>query len=366
MRQHVNAGTIMIRSDADLPYINQVLTAHPATKIAYRTGPAHTVQLIVPSAPLPSPQSAVVRTLRSTRLGLNASSNFCTLYRRVESTGTEAGSETTKAEDAEIGHDEIQTSSHVGHGEELYLQSQVRVGHEEDRPRDRGFRATDFDGSNNEDTLCDDEDDKDVAPIVVRTHRGLCAADFDNSDGEDSLCDDDDIRGLDLEAHPRCSRRNKELEIPEEHQLTTVQLRVQEIVLRKIARQALKARRDGRIESNIFSDEAPEEDDWVLEMILAAMGSGHNMTDAGQIEGEEGLDIQMMVRNNFHTLMRKATRRFRPSGISVAKTELTQCLAAFRQMRSKLLQENGGMSMAEILEEKSLDLRPRVHAFTFL
>lgn len=343
----------MIRSNADLPYMNEVLIAHHrATDIAYRKGPAHIVQLVVPTASPPSPQSAVVRTLRSTRPRSNAYSNLRAAYGRVESTDTEAYSEATKAEHSKI-------SSYVKHGEEWYIQRQSRVSYDDDRPRDGGLRATDLDDMNSEDTLLTNYDSEDVAPTVVRAHRTICAADFEDSEDEDSLCDDDDIRGLNLEADTRRFNCNKVFRIPRECPLKTIQLRIQESVLRDIIQQALKASRNGKFDSTIFSKDDPEEIDWVLEMILELMELVQTMIDAGTFQGEEGHEIQMILQNNFFTLMRKATRPFRPSGISVVETELTQCLEAFRQMRLKLLQENPGMSMAEILREKSLDIRPR-------
>ena len=343
----------MIRSDADVPYINEV-TAHRATNIVYRTGPARKVQLVVPSARHPSPQSAVIRNLRRTRPCSNAHSNLRAAYGRVESLDTETGSK-----DAETGRVGNHTSNHVEHGEEWYLQSQVRVSHDEDCPRDSGLRAADFDNRNSENTLCDNEEGKDMASTVLRIHGGLCAADFEDSEDEDSLCDDADIRGLDLEANIRWPNCKHESRIPQEHRLTTMQLRIQEDVLRDIVQQALRARVDGRVNSTIFSTEAPEEEDWEIEMILEVMKLGQSMIDAGALQGEEGHDIQMMMQDFFHNLMRKATRPFRPSGIRVLKVELTQCLDAFRQMRLRLLREKADMSMSEILRERSLALTPR-------
>ena len=342
-----------------MPYINEVPIAHRATTIRYRTGPAHRVQLVVPSLPPPSPQSAVIQTLPSTRPWSTVSSKLRAAFGQVQSTDREAGSEALKSGYAETGDIWNQVSSHVDHGEEWYLQSQVQISHEEYRPRDRGLRAADFDDSKREDTFCENDGGKDVGPIVVRTHRALCAADFEDSDAEDSLCDDGEVRGLDLEANTRWFNSNKELKIPQDHQLTAIQLRIQESVLRDIVQEALQARRNGEVDSSIFSNKAPEEEDRVLEMILELMEMGQSMIDAGALQGDEGGDIQMMVRNNLSTRIRKATRPFRPSGIIVTEAELTQCLEAFRQLRLKLLQEMAGMTMAEILEERSLDLRPR-------
>ena len=344
----------MIRSDADVPYINEVLTAHRATNIVYRTGPARKVQLVVPSARHPSPQSAVIRNLRRTRPCSNAHSNLRAAYGRVESSDTETGSE-----DAETGRVGNHTSNHVEHGEDRYLQSQVRVSHDEDCPRDSGLRAADLDNENSDDTLCDNEEGKDVASTVVRTHRGLCAADFEDSEDEDSLCDDADIRGLDLQANICWSKRNHESSIPQEHRLTAMQLRIQEDVLRDIVQQALRARIDGRVDSAIFSTEVPEEEDWEIEMILEVMELGQSMIDAGALQSEEAHDIQIMMQDFFHSLMRTATHPFRPSGLRVLKVKLTQCLEAFRQMRLRLLRGNADMSMTEILRERSLDLTPR-------
>ena len=152
---------------------------------------------------------------------------------------------------------------------------------------------------------------------------------------------------------------NNELQGRQRCQMTTLQLRINANMLREIAHEALKERENGVHESYIFSEETSEEGDRVLEMVLELMDLGQVMVDAGEIQSEEGGDIQMMVQNNLETLIRKATRPFRPSGIRAVEVELFQCLKAFRQMRLELLQRHGGMSMAQILEERSLDLRPR-------
>ncbi len=346
----------MIKSDADLPYINQVLMAHRATNMIYRAGPARKVQLVVPSARHPSPQSAAIRTLRRIRACSYACSNLRAAYGRLESSATGAGSEATEAEETE--HLGNQTSDHVEHGEEWYLQSGFRVSHEEDHPSNSGLHAADFDQRNTEETLCENEKGKDIAPIAAWTPRGLCAADFDDSEDE-SLCDDADITSLDLEANLRWSNYSHELRTPQEHHLTTIQLRIQENVVRDIVQQALKARRNGRNDSSVFSKEAPEEEDWVIEVILEVMELGQSMVDTGTFQREEGRDIQTMLQNNFQSLTRKATHPFRPSGIRVMNVELTSCLEAFRVTRLRLLRENSGMSMVEILKERSLDFRPR-------
>lgn len=348
----------MIRSGADLPYINGVLTAHRVKNIVYRAGPARKVQLVVPSAPLPSPQSAVIRTLRPTIRRLNASLKVLAAKGWGKSGETGAGLEATKAEDAEISHNGKRTSSHVEQGEKSYLQSQARVSHEEDRPR-KTLHPAEFDDKNSEDKLCDDD-----GPIIVRTHRALCAADFDDNDDDDAFCDAD-TRGFDLEASTRWSNCNNGLNDTQEPQMTTIQLRIQENMLKEIAQQAYKARENGENGCSIISppaaeeEEEEEEEDWMLEMVLQLMEVGQSMIDSGKVQREEGDDIQMMMRNNLETSLRKATRPFRPSGIRAGKTELFQCLEAFRQMRLKLQEGNAGMSMAEILTGRRLDLRPR-------
>ena len=321
----------MIRSNTDLPYINNVLMAHRATNIVYHRGPAHKAKLVVPSSSLPSPQSAVIQTLRPIRPSLKAASKIYAAYEWRESTDREAA---------------------------WCLQRRVRPNYGVDRPRDRSLRATEFKKRLDKETHCENDDGKDIARTVEIIHRGFCAAVFEDSeDDEDSLCDDSEIKGLDLKATTRWTICNGEN--PQEHQLTTTQLLMQESVLRNIVEQALKARRNGRMDSSIFSEETPEEEDKVLEIILEMMKFGQSTIDAGVLQGEEGGDIQMMVRNNFHTLMRKATRPFRPSGVKIVMAELSNCLDTFRQLRTRLLQEYPGMSMAEILEERSLDLRPR-------
>ena len=344
----------MVRSDDEISYINQVFLAHRSTNIAYRVcmGPARRAQLVVPSFPLPSPQSAIIQTLQSPGLPSKASSDSCAAYLRAESAGTQSGSETTGAGDVETGHDENPTSSHVLFGENQYLQKQIQVNNEEDRLEDRCVHPADFRGSISEDTLCLYGDGEDATPVVIRTHRALCAADFEDSDDEDSFHPDDDIVGDDLEAHTPWSSYEKELEMPQGRRLTTVQLQIQEYVLRHIVRQAVKARSDGRLDSKIFSDKEPEYEDWMLETVLGAMVSGEYMVDAGYMEGEEGHDIQMMLRKWFHILMRELTRPFRPSGASVTADPI---LSVFRQIRLQLLHEYPGTSMTEVLEEECLD-----------
>ena len=360
MHSRVNAGLTMVKSNTDLPYMNEVLIAHRATNLVYRMGPARKAQMIVPTTILPGPQSAVIQTIRPTISRSNACSNLRAAYQRFENADHAADSTATGAKDAEKGDTGMQTSNHIEHQEKRYLQSQVRASHQNDRPRERDPCAADFDDSNNEDSLCENDHGNDITPILIRTHRALCAADFEDSEDGYSSCDDGDILGFNLSAYTLC---NKELQMRQERELTTIQLRIQEKVLRGIAQQALKARRNGKGDSGIFSKEAPDDEDRVLETILALIEMGQAMNDAGTFQGEleeeECRDIQMMVRNTVHTLMQKATHPFRPSGVRVVQAKLSQCLEAFGQMRLKLLQEKVGTAMAEILKEKRLDLEPR-------
>ena len=340
----------MVRGDADVSYVNEILIAHRAKNMVYRKGPNHKVQVVVPSTRLPSPQCAVIQTFRPPIRRLDATLNIHATYGRVKSRVNEASSEATKARDAERGHTGNQTSRHVEQGEERLPRSQVRVSGGEDRPK-RSLLASDFDNGNG--------DNRDIGPIVVRSHRALCAADFEDSDDEGSVRGDGDIRGLDLEASARWSDCNNELKSSQACPLTTAQLRIKENMLRGIAQRARNARTNGQVDCSIFSKEAPAEEDRVLEMILELMEVGQTMVDAGGFQSEEGRDIEMMLRNNLHTLMRKATHPFRPSGIRAMEVEQSQCLEVFGQMRLKLRQENGGISMSEILKERGLDLRPR-------
>ena len=348
----------MVRSDAEVPYINQVLLAHRSTNIGYRVcmGPARRVQLVVPSVPLPSPQRAVIQSLQSPGLRSKASSDSCAAYLRAKSAGTQSGSGTTEAGDVETGHDENPASNHDLSGEDQYLQKEIQVSNEEDRLEDRCVDPAnfdDFDGNISQDTLFEKRDVEDATSVVTRTHRALCAADFEDSDNEDSSRLDDDVVGHELEAHAPWSSCEKELGMPQGRRLTTVQLQIQEDILRHIVRQAVKARSDGRIDSKIFSDKMPEYEDWILEIVLGAMESGEYVVDAGYMEGEEGHDIQMMLRKYFHILIRESTRPFRPSGANVRADPI---LSVFRQIRLQLLQENPGSSLTEILEKKCLDL----------
>ncbi|CAF9906912.1 hypothetical protein IMSHALPRED_005390 [Imshaugia aleurites] len=354
----MNASLIMFRGNADLPYVNEVRMAHQARNLVYRMGPCHKVQLVVPSAPHPSPQSAVVQTLGLAGRRSSASSNLRAAYSRIERGETEAGPQAAKAEDAKTGHVRNQKSRRIDQGQEWYLERELGVSYEKDRPRDRGLAAG-LDDSQIEDTLVENDDGRNVAPLVVGTHRALYSADFEDSGDEESLCDDDDIRGSELEANTGWLNRNQGVDISQEQQLTTIQLRIQENMLRDIARQAFKARRDSNADLSFFGKEAPGEEDWVLETILNLMELGQTMIDARAFQEEEGRDIQVMVRNSLSTLLRKARHPFRPSGISAANVQLTQCLDALRQMRLRLLQENPGRSIAEILKEKNIDLRPR-------
>ena len=199
----------------------------------------------------------------------------------------------------------------------------------------------------------------------MRTHRPVYAADFEDSDDEESFCDDSDIRvfrGFDLEARVRWPDCNNELKRRRGRQVTTLQLRIYGKMLREIAHRALEERENSENsenESDTSSEEMSEEGDRVLEMILELMDLPQVMVDAGEFQGEEGGDIQMMVQKNLETWIRKATRPFRPSGIRPVEAEVFQCLEAFGQMRLQLLERHPGMSMAEILKERSLDLRPR-------
>ena len=118
----------MVKSDADLPYINQVLVAHGANNIVYRKGPARKVQVVIPSAPLPSPQSAVIRTLRPLLRRLNASLNLGARRGQGESGDSKVDWAATNAEDAKTGHTEDGISSDVEHGAERRFQCQMRVG----------------------------------------------------------------------------------------------------------------------------------------------------------------------------------------------------------------------------------------------
>lgn len=346
----------MVKSNADLPYINQVLVAHGANNIVYRKGPARRVQVVIPSAPLRSPQSAVIQTLRPLFRRLHASLNLSAGKRQGESGDSKADSAATNAGDAKTGHIEDGVSSNIEHGAERHFQCQMRVSQRHHRSS-RGLRAADLHNKNGEATLCGED-----GTIVVRTHRPIYAADFEDSDDEESFCDDGDIRifrGFDLEARVRWADCNNELKSRQGRQVTPLQLRIYGNMLRKIAHRALEERENGEDESDISNEEMSEEGDWVLEMVLELMDLPQVMVDAGEFLGEEGGEIEMMVQNNLETLIRKATRPFRPSGIRVVEVELFQCVGAFRQMRLELLQRHRGMSMAEILKERSLDLRPR-------
>ena len=346
MHPTMNAGPTMIRGNTDLPYLNQALLAHRATHIVYRKGPCHKVQLVVPSAPRPSPQSAAVQTLGLSGRRSNTSSNLRAAYRQIESDDTEAGSEAKTAEVAETGHIRHKNSSH-DHGEERYLQSQGQVIYEEVRPRDRGVRAKELDDRLGKDTLGENDEGKDVAPIIVRTHRALCATEFENSGN----ADDGDNGGLDLEANTRWSNSNEELTSVDDNTASN-----------RGEHSKRNSSRMSQGDSGFFGQEPPEEEDWMLEMIPNSMEMGQARLVAGASHGEEGRDIQMMVRNKYHTyhtLLRKSIHPFRPSGIRVSKTELTQRLRVFRQMRLRLLPENPGRSMARILKKKKTDLRPR-------
>ena len=311
----------MVKSDADLPYINQVLVAHGAKNIVYRKGPARKVQVVIPSAPLPSPQSAVIRTLRPLFRRLNAF-KLGVGKGQGESGDPQADSAATKAEDAKTGHIEKGISSNVEHGAERHFQCQMRVSYRHHRSR-KSLGAADLHEANREATVCGED-----STIVVRTHRPVYAADFEDSDDEESFCDDGDIgvfRGFDLVARVRWADCNNEPKRRRGRQVTTLQLRIFGKMLGEIAHRALEERENeenGENESDISSEEMSEEGDWVLEMILELMDLPQVMMDAGEFQGEEGSDIQMMVQNSLETWIRKATRPFRPSGIRPVEAEL--------------------------------------------
>ena len=351
MHPNMKAGPTMIRGNTDLPYLNQALLAHRATHIVYRKGPCHKVQLVVPSAPRPSPQSAAIQTLGLGGRRSKTTSNLRAAYRQIESGDTEAGSEAETAEVAETGHIGHKISSHVDLGEERYLQSQGQKIYEEVRPRDRGVRATELGDRVGKDALCENDEGKDVASIIVRTHRALCATEFENSGN----VDDGDNGGLDLEANTRWSNSDEELTSVDDNTASNTG-----------EHSKRNSSRISQGDSGFFGQEPPEEEDWMLEMIPNSMETGQSRLVAGASHGEEeeeeGRDIQMMVRNKYHTyhtLLRKSIHPFRPSGIRVSKTELTQRLRVFGQMRLGLLPANPGRSMAKILKKKKTDLRPR-------
>ena len=345
----------MIKSDADLPYINQVLVAHGAKNVVYRRGPARKVQVVTPSVPLPSPQSAVIRTFRPIFQRLNASLNLGARKGQCEKGDPKAGSAATKVEDAETGNIEKRKPSNFEHRVGSHSPRQMPVSHREHRSKRTLYAAKSCD-RDSEDILHNED-----GTIMARTHRPLRAADFEDSDDEDSFCEDGDIRafrGFDLEARVRWAGSN-ELKSLQGCQLTTLQLRICGSMLREIAHRALKDRENSENKWLFPSGETSEEGDWMLEMILELMELPQVMVDAGEFQVEEGGDIEMMVQNNLETLIRRSTRPFRPSGIRAVEVELFQCLEAFSQMRLELLQRHPGMSMAEILTERSLDLRPR-------
>ena len=161
----------MVNSDADLPYINQVLVAHGAKNIVYRQGPARKVQVVTPSAPLPSPQNAVIRTLRPILRRLNASLNLGARKGQGEKGDLKAGWAATKAEDAKTGHIETRNPRNFEHEGERHSPSQMPVSHREHRSK-RTLGAANFYDRHSEDILCNEE-----GTIVVRTHRPLYAAD---------------------------------------------------------------------------------------------------------------------------------------------------------------------------------------------
>ena len=198
----------MVKSDTDLPYINQVLIAHGAKNIVYHRGPARKVQVVTPSAPLPSAQSAVIRTLRPVFRSLNESLNSGSRKGQGESGDLKAGSAATKAEDAKTGHLKYQNPSNFEHGAERHSQCQMRVNHGHHRSR-KTLQALNLYDGNGEATLCGGD-----GTIVVGTHRPFCAADFEDSEDEESFCDDGDIRvfrGFNLEARVRCADCNNEV-----------------------------------------------------------------------------------------------------------------------------------------------------------
>ena len=224
----------MMKNDADLPYINQVLTAHRAKNLVYRPGPARRVQIVVPSKPLPRPQCATVQTLRPCTRRSKASSDLRAAYRRAESGDTETVSEAAETEEVvETGYVGDATSGDLEHGEE-----ERELKEEEDRSRDRGLRIADFDAEMSEDALLGDDDGEDVVLTAQGTEkRVLCASDFEDSDDEDTLSGD--VRGPEVEAGTRQSPDYKKLDFPRGRQLAMIQLRIRENILREVAQKAL-------------------------------------------------------------------------------------------------------------------------------
>ncbi len=230
----------MMKNDADLPYINQVLTAHRAKNLVYRPGPARRVQIVVPSKPLPRPQCAIVQTLRPCTRRSKASPDLRAAYRRAESGDTETGSEAAETEEVvETGYVGNATSGDFEHGEEeRELKDEARAEEEEDRSRDRGLRIADFGAEMSEDALLGDDDGEDVVLTAEGTEkRVLCASDFEDSDDEDTLSGN--VKDLELEAGTRQSPDNRKLDFPRGRQLTMIQLRIKENILREVAQKKL-------------------------------------------------------------------------------------------------------------------------------
>lgn len=251
----------MVRSDADLSYINQVRVAHRARDIVYRAGPGHKVQTIVPSVPHPSPESCVIQSIRPTIQRSDACLDLHAVHGCVESRDTEEGSEANKDEDAETSHVENQTSNHIDHVEERSCQSQVQICPGEDRPGDSGLFIGDSEERKGEDIVCGGDGGKD------NDNRTNCATKLTGIDDEDPLCEDSGTRGPDLEtSSTRWSNCNNELETPQESRPTTLQLRIKEKML-KLSRHAVT----GKLALAFLIRKSKKKEDGILEMILELM-----------------------------------------------------------------------------------------------
>ena len=96
-----NADSSMVMNDAHLPYIYQGHITRRTKDLVYHTGPARKAQLVVPSTPLLSPQSAVIQTLRPTAHRTNACADLRAVCGCVGGRDVEAGAEAMKVgEDA--------------------------------------------------------------------------------------------------------------------------------------------------------------------------------------------------------------------------------------------------------------------------
>ncbi|MCJ1450711.1 hypothetical protein MMC28_001044 [Mycoblastus sanguinarius] len=203
--------------------------------------------------------------------------------------------------------------------------------------------------------------------------RPLRPSDFENSDGED-----ENAKNRRTGA-PKGSVVLRE--VPQGDRLTTVQVLLQEKMLRQISHEALReasAEEDDKDSEKTFvGTEIPNSSDRYVEILLELMEILRSALNDGSYEvlnlrDEDGYscysanlkfavlcDIEMMARHALRNAISNVKRVFRPTGKKVTFDELQDVFQHFVSTRPVLLNNHPGKSICEIVEEtENMDLRP--------